>query len=191
MTAAPPSPCRILVAGVSGVGKTTLCREIERCSGIPHTEIDALFHGPGWIPRPEFSADVARLAAGGSWVTEWQYDAARPALAERADTLLWLDFPFWTVTFPRVVRRTVRRSLSRQKLWNGNTEGSLRTLFTDPEHIIRWAVASRHSYRERIPTLAETAPHLRVVRLRHSREARAWVSTVWPAGTDTKDGPRR
>lgn len=98
MTAAPHAPRRILVAGVSGVGKTTLCREIERRSGIPHTEIGALFHGPGWTPRPEFAADVARLA--------------------------------------------------------------------------------------------ETAPRLRVVRLRHPREARAWVSAVWPTGRDPKHGLR-
>ncbi|MDN5631239.1 MULTISPECIES: AAA family ATPase [Kocuria] len=190
MTAAPHPPRRILVAGVSGVGKTTLCREIERRSGIPHTEIGALFHGPGWTPRPEFAVDVSRLVAGSAWVTEWQYDAARPVLAERADTLLWLGFPFWTVTFPRVVRRTVRRSLSHQELWNGNTEGPLRTLLTDPEHIIRWAVATRHSYRERIAALEETAPHLRVVRLRHPWEARAWVSAVWPTGRDPKHGLR-
>lgn len=111
-----PAPRRILVAGVSGAGKTTLCREIARRSGIPHTEIDALFHGPGWTPRPEFVADVQRLVSQPSWVTEWQYDAARPLLAECADTLVWLDLPFWTVTFPRVVRRTVRRSLRREEL---------------------------------------------------------------------------
>ncbi|WHF21065.1 hypothetical protein QJS66_12400 [Kocuria rhizophila] len=44
---------RILVAGSAGAqGKTTLCREIARRSGIPHTEIDALFHGPGSSPAP-------------------------------------------------------------------------------------------------------------------------------------------
>lgn len=175
-----PAPRRILVAGVSGAGKTTLCREIARRSGIPHTEIDALFHGPGWTPRPEFVADVQRLVSQPSWVTEWQYDAARPLLAERADTLVWLDLPFWTVTFHRVVRRTVRRSLRREELWNGNREAPLRSIVTDPEHIIRWAVATRNSCRHRIPVLGRTHPALRVVRLRTRREVRALVATTWP-----------
>ena len=151
-----PAPRRILVAGVSGAGKTTLCREIARRSGIPHTEIDALFHGPGWTPRPE-SVAVSQP----SWVTEWQYDAARPLLAECADTLVWLDLPFWTVTFPRVVRRTVRRSLRREELWNGNREAPLRSIVTDP-------------------VLGRTHPALRVVRLRTRREVRALVATTWP-----------
>ncbi|RKQ35360.1 P-loop NTPase family protein [Kocuria tytonis] len=180
MVTAPPAPRRILVAGVSGVGKTTLCRKIARRSGISHTEIDALFHGPDWTPRPEFVAEVQDLTAQDAWVKEWQYDAARPLLAARADTLLWLDFPFWTVTFPRVLRRTVRRSWKQEELWNGNREAPLRSIVTDPEHIIRWAVATRNSYRERIPTLARTAPQLRVVRLRRPREAEAWVATTWP-----------
>ncbi|MEK8226669.1 hypothetical protein NKG05_12095 [Oerskovia sp. M15] len=44
------SPRRILVAGISGSGKTTLCRRIAARLEIAHTEIDALFHGPGWTP---------------------------------------------------------------------------------------------------------------------------------------------
>ncbi|WP_112235631.1 AAA family ATPase [Kocuria sp. BT304] len=180
MTHQLPPPRRILVAGVSGAGKTTLCREVARRSGIPHTEVDALFHGPGWTPRPEFAAEVKCLAAQEAWVTEWQYDAARPLLAEHADTLLWLDFPFWAVTFPRVVRRTVRRSLCREVLWNGNREAPLRSILTDPEHIIRWAFVTRHAYRERIPAVERTHPALRVVRLRTPREARAWVAAAWP-----------
>ncbi|RLY93716.1 AAA family ATPase [Kocuria tytonicola] len=185
MDTAPPAPRRILVAGVSGVGKTTLCREIAQRSGIPHTEIDALFHGPGWTPRPEFMADVERLAALDTWVTEWQYDAARPLLADRADILVWLDLPFWTVTFPRVVRRTVQRRLRREELWNGNREAPLRSILTDPEHIIRWAVTTRNGYRERIAALAATAPHVRVVRLRRRREASWWVAATWPGHQET------
>ena len=42
----PAAPRRIVVAGVSGVGKTTLSRRIAAVTGIEHIEIDALFHGP-------------------------------------------------------------------------------------------------------------------------------------------------
>lgn len=50
----PARPRRVAVAGVSGVGKTTLARRIAAVAGIPHTEIDALFHGPDWTTRTEF-----------------------------------------------------------------------------------------------------------------------------------------
>lgn len=119
--ALPMQPRRILVAGVSGAGKTTLARRTGAALGITHTEIDGLFHGPGWTPRPEFLDDVRALVAAPTWVTEWQYDAARPLLADAADVLVWLDPPF-PRTFGRLVRRTLRRRWHREVLWNGNVE---------------------------------------------------------------------
>ncbi len=169
----PARPRRVVVAGVSGVGKTTLAARISEVLGIPHTEIDALFHGPDWTPRPEFVDDVQRLVAGEAWVTEWQYSAARPLLTARAELLVWLDLPFATVTLPRVVARTVRRRLRREHLWNGNVEPPLRTFFTNPEHIVRWSISTRGTYRERVPAQDATLP---VVRLRTAGEVERWLA---------------
>lgn len=41
-----PPARRILIGAASGAGKTTLARRIQARTGLPHTEIDALFHGP-------------------------------------------------------------------------------------------------------------------------------------------------
>ncbi|AZC14628.1 AAA family ATPase [Microbacterium sp. ABRD28] len=171
----PRRPRRVAVAGVSGAGKTTLAARIAEVTGAPHTEIDALFHGAGWTERPEFLDDVGRLVAGESWVTEWQYATARPLLTARADILVWLDLPYWSCVFPRVVRRTLRRRLRREELWNGNIEPALHTFFTDPEHIVRVSIGTRHKYDERIPRLArdDTAPA--VIRLRSQNEVDQWV----------------
>ncbi|MEJ8281641.1 AAA family ATPase [Pseudonocardia spirodelae] len=172
----PARPRRILVAGVSGSGKTTLAARIARAVDAPHTEIDALFHGPGWVPRPSFTADVADLVGTPAWTTEWQYGAVRETLADHADLLVWLDLPFWTVTFPRVVRRTARRRRHREQLWNGNVEPPLHGVLHDRDHIVRWAVATRGAYRERVPDLADRRPDLPVVRLRSPAEVTSWVA---------------
>jgi len=177
------------VAGVSGVGKTTLAGRIAALTGGPHTEIDALFHGPAWTPRPGFLGDVRSLIRTDAWTTEWQYDDARPLLAGNADLLVWLDFPFVRVTLPRLVRRTIRRRLSREELWNGNIEAPLRTVLTDREHIVRWAIRSRRNYTAAVPRLIHDHPDLVVVRLRSPREAEAWLTgpLTCATGADAPD----
>lgn len=170
----PGRPARVLVAGTSGAGKTTLAARIGAVRGIPHTEIDALFHGPGWVPRPSFEADVQALAAGPQWVTEWQYGAVRTLLADHADLLVWLDLPRRTVML-QVARRTLRRRLHRQELWNGNTEGPLWTVLTDPEHIVRWAWNTHSLTGPRVREAAERRPELAVVRLCSGADVEAWI----------------
>ena len=163
------------MAGTSGSGKTTVAGRIAAALGVPHIEIDALFHGPGWVPRPTFEADVHRFAATPAWVTEWQYTAVRDHLADRADLLVWLDLPR-SLVMRQVVRRTVARRLRRERLWNGNTEPPFRTILTDREHIVRWAWTTHHGNAERVIQLAARRPELRIVRLRSRAEVNRWVA---------------
>ncbi len=174
---APPTrPRRVLVAGLSGAGKTTLARRLATVLDVPHTEIDALHHGPGWVPRPEFLDDVAALADSSAWVTEWQYRTARPVLAARADLLVWLDQPY-AVALGRLVRRTVRRRVRREVLWNGNVEGPLRAVLTDPEHVVRYQWTHRHKYRrDLVPWVRRERPDLPVVRLTGARDVERWLA---------------
>ncbi|WP_314148083.1 AAA family ATPase [uncultured Leifsonia sp.] len=174
--ALPLRPRRVLVAGVSGSGKTTLAARIAGITGGPHTEIDALYHGPDWTPRPTFAAEVAAFTEAPAWTTEWQYSDVRELLADRADLLVWLDLPYWRSTFPRVLRRTVRRSRGRETLWNGNVEPPLWTFFTSRENIIRWSLATRNIYRERIVAVEAARPALVVVRLRTAAEVESWLA---------------
>ena len=80
-------PARVLVAGISGAGKTTLAGRVAARLDVPHVEIDGLFHGPGWIPREAFVSDVRAFVARDAWVTEWQYAPVRTLLVERAELL--------------------------------------------------------------------------------------------------------
>jgi adenylate kinase family enzyme len=171
----PHRPRRILLAGVTGVGKTTLARRLEGITGSPHTEIDALYHGPNWTYRETFLPEVDELIARPAWITEWQYRSARPRLAAAADTLIWLDLPS-RVALTRLIRRTVRRRVRREVLWNGNVEGPLWRFFTGRDHILRWALRTQRKYRELVPALEAQHPGLAIVRLRTSREIEAWLA---------------
>lgn len=170
-------PRRVLVAGTSGSGKTTLAARIGQVLGVPHTEVDALFHGPGWTPRPTFLADVEAFTSAPGWVTEWQYAAVRDLLADRADLLVWLDLPR-ALVMRQVVVRTLRRRLGRQVLWNGNVEPPLHTVLGDREHIVRWAWNTHPLTAQRVAALRVRRPDLAVVRLSSHREAAAWLAEL-------------
>ncbi len=172
-------PERVLVAGTSGAGKTTLCGAVAQVLGLPRVELDALHHGAGWQPRPTFAAEVAAFAAQARWVTEWQYtNKLGDLLSGRADTVLWLDHPR-PLTMWQVTRRTVLRRWRREQLWNGNVEGPLRTFFTDPEHVIRWAWRTQGQPGRRVAGLLESrGEQVAVVRLRGRAQVQRWVARL-------------
>jgi adenylate kinase family enzyme len=171
----PCSPRRILVVGCSGSGKSTLGRELARRTGIPYTDLDGLFHGPGWVERPEFEADVRALAAGPEWITEFGYGKARPHLLPRGEVLIWLDPPRRRV-MAQIVPRTLRRRLGRTQLWNGNVEPPFHTFLTDPDHIVRWAWRTYPRSAARVRRVLAVRPELPVVRLGSRAEIAAWLS---------------
>lgn len=167
-------PQRVLIAGTSGSGKTALAVRLGRLLGVPHVEIDALFHGPNWTPRESFVDDVESFSQQPAWVTEWQYGTVRDLLAERADLLVWLDLPRARV-MRQVVVRTARRRMRRQVLWNGNIERPLWTIFTDPDHIVRWAWKTHPKNAQRVTAVAIQRPELAIVRLRSWSEVQQWL----------------
>lgn len=155
-----------------------MARELARRFDLPHTELDALFHGPGWTERPAFAEDVAALVAGERWVVDSDgYSAVRDVMWARADTLVWLDLPRWQV-MGRVVRRSVWRGLLRAELWNGNRE-SFRG-WRDSGHPVWWAWHQHGARRRTIgQRLADPRwSHLQVIHLRSARAARRWLRSL-------------
>ena len=176
-----PSPLprdvqRVLIAGSSGAGKTTTARSLSRLLGIPHTELDALCHGPGWAIRPEFAADVAAMLATGRWITEYQYPSAKPQLLRAAQAVVWLDHPFPLVAV-RIVRRSLVRALTRRPVHNGNVERF--AMWARASHPLRIVLSpaffrKRRSAGEELTSAA--ARGVVVVRLRGAREVHRWLA---------------
>lgn len=117
---------------------------------------------------------MRKFIGGPRWVTEWQYGVVRDVLAQRADLLVWLDLSRATVMY-QVTRRTIRRRLHHEVLWNGNVEPPLKTIFTDRQHIVRWAWNTHDKTALKIATLQEQRPELPVVRLTSRSGARRWL----------------
>ncbi|ROO53057.1 hypothetical protein EDC02_8015 [Micromonospora sp. Llam0] len=108
------------VMGVPGSGKSTLAAELAVRLGVPHIELDALFHQQDWqpTPEPEFRERVAAAVSGDGWVVDGNYSTVRDLIWWRADTVIWFDLPRRQV-MEQIVRRTVRRAARRVELWTG------------------------------------------------------------------------
>jgi len=169
-----PPPARIAIAAAPGAGKTTLARRLAPLLRAEAVELDALAHGPNWTIRPEFLGDVDAFTRRDRWITEWQFDEARAVIAERADTLIWLDLPA-PLIMTRLVRRIVASRRSREPLWAGNVEPPLWKVFVDRNHMIRWGYRSIRLVREQVAESRTRYPHLRVVRLRSQADTDAFV----------------
>ncbi|MFJ9550220.1 P-loop NTPase family protein [Streptomyces erythrochromogenes] len=170
---------RILVVGVTGAGKSTLARALSSRLGLPYTEMDALyFTGPDWAANEDFSEDVARLAAGPRWVVDsLGHPEVRDLLWDRADAVMWLDYPR-RVVMPRVLRRSLRRTVTREVLFGGNRETWADWL--SREHPARWAWSQYRERRRDIASLVRDprfAP-LETLRFAHPRETADWLASL-------------
>ncbi|MDZ7678189.1 MAG: hypothetical protein U5K29_06535 [Acidimicrobiales bacterium] len=178
---------RVSVVGTSGSGKSRLARRIAAAIGAPWIELDAAHHQRGWEPiDPErFLVEVDRATSGDRWVVDGNYRAVvcEGPVWERADTVVWLDLPRRTV-MRQIVVRTVRRTVTREELWNGNREPLSNLWRWDPERsVIRWAWTRHHALRRRyLEAMAdERWAHLDFVRVRSHVEADRWVQHLGDA----------
>ena len=105
--------------------------------GAPHIELDAIFHQAEWTPLDDetFKSRVTRATEPERWVVDGNYSTVPDIVWDRADTVVWFDLPYATVMV-RTIRRTVRRSVTRQELWNGNREPLRNFLTWEPEESV-------------------------------------------------------
>jgi adenylate kinase family enzyme len=172
---------RVWVVGNSGSGKSTVARRLATAIGAHHSELDAIFHQPGWteLPRDEFRRRVEGVVRGPRWVLDGNYAAVADLVRARADTVVWIDLSRWRVMHQLGVR-TLLRGARRTELWNGNRE-TLRNFFSlDKEKsILVWAWTQHEEYRRRYLELLESAPTgLRIVRLQTTAAVEAFVDRL-------------
>lgn len=132
---------RVSVVGPSGSGKTTIAAHISKILDLPHLELDSVHWQPDWTPlaRHRLRSLVDEFTDGDRWVIDGNYSSVRDLITAKADTVVWLRYGR-ALVMRRLVMRSIARVVTRQPLWNGNTE-TLRDLLDvrDPEHIVRWS----------------------------------------------------
>ncbi len=99
---------RIMIIGQPGSGKSTLARLLGEKLGLPVVYIDQIHWCSGWVERSshEKTSLVSEVHARDSWIFEGGHSATWPERLNRADVLIWLDFPL-SVRAWRIFWRTL------------------------------------------------------------------------------------
>lgn len=178
--------------GSSGSGKTTLARQLARILDLPLLEMDSAFHREGWdsTPEAEFRAILDEFSGGDRWVADGNYSShgSRDLVWPRADTIVWVDPPK-RVAMRRVIGRTLKRVITREKLWGEVTEPWSNLYSSDPyKNIIVWTWTQFDHVRDKYETAIGDGSwdHADVHRLRSKSDMTAFVDAIDPESSSNR-----
>jgi adenylate kinase family enzyme len=168
----------VVVVGTSGSGKSTAGVRLATQLDAPFVELDELFWGPNWKPKPdrEFVLLAREAVRGARWVVAGNYSAVRQEIWPHANAIVWLNLSL-AVVLRRLLVRTATRLVRRELLWHGNRESVLRTLFTR-QSILWWAITTHNVRKKQFAELRRSGqyPNLRWYEFTHPSEVERFVA---------------
>jgi adenylate kinase family enzyme len=164
---------RINVKGKGG--KTTLSKAIAARFGLEFIEHDEIRHQANWEERSRdehikvFNERIGRSPNG--WVADGNYGSIGGLGFDDVDTVIALALPLRVMMW-RTFKRTVRRWVRREELWNGNRESFWTSFFNFSSQSVIYDIWVRRDRFRSIAELAqaETPEHVNLVIIRSSKE---------------------
>ena len=165
---------RIAIIGTSCSGKTTLARKLSYILHIPHIELDSLFWKKNWQieEREFFRRKVAQAVEQDTWVIDGNFSIVRDIVWKRADTIIWLNYPFHVI-FLQALVRSIKRIITKEKLFADNVETFKQTFFSK-NSILYWIIISHSDYKKTYIGLLRHS-NKEVVILKSTREKNDYV----------------
>lgn len=142
---------RIIIAGDSCSGKTTMGAKISQQTGIPHLDLDEIHWLENWTEkepalfRKELSDFVQQHE---QWVITGGYTSMSKDISwPVATTIIWLHYPLHKV-LRRFFIRTTNRVITRKKVCGNNYE-TFRNSFLSRDNLFFWILNNREKKRKR------------------------------------------
>lgn len=172
---------KIIVIGVTGSGKSTLSKKLSNKLNYPYIQLDELFWRPNWMETPdkEFFEKIYNATNSETWVLDGNYTRSNHLTWTIADTIVWINLPFW-ITLYQSLSRSIKRAVVRKELWEGtgNRESFLRMFSSDS--IILWLFKTYWAHRERteMRIKSEEYSDINFIRLRSRKEVKEFLESL-------------
>jgi adenylate kinase family enzyme len=97
---------RVIVTGLAGSGKSTFALALAAKTDLPVIHLDLHFWKPGWVApsETEWREKQCGVLAGDAWIADGNYHETLDLRLERADTVVFLDMPWWLCARRAIVR---------------------------------------------------------------------------------------
>jgi adenylate kinase family enzyme len=168
---------RIGVVGTTGSGKSTLAGDLANILNILHIELDSLHWKPNWqeAPRDLTRQKVKLLTRNETFVVDGNYGFLRDIIWPRLQAVVWLDYPLPVILW-QLLRRTLKRTLTRKRLWGTNVERFLPQFFSR-DSLFLWALQTYQKNKILYKGLFSSPEHghIRVFHFRNPKETRDWL----------------
>lgn len=88
---------RIIVIGCCGAGKSTFARRLHDKTGLELVHLDKLHWSSNWVEsdRETMKQRVQEVVEKPKWIIDGNYSGTMDIRIEKADTILYLDYPIW------------------------------------------------------------------------------------------------
>jgi adenylate kinase family enzyme len=167
---------RVVVTGMAGAGKSTFSRSLSAKTGLPVIVLDVHYWLPGWAEpaEAEWREKQKTLLAGDDWIADGNYHATLDLRLRRADTVVFLDIPWWICAWRALVRGVRARPVGFE-LPNGCDESRLRRL--RDEWCLAWRIwrVRRLEREKELKILSQRGKHVTMYVLRSKRAVREFL----------------
>lgn len=171
---------KIMIGGSIGAGKSTLAKALSKKLNIEHTELDSFYWLPNWQVRPadQMRELINKTTSADSWIICGNFNAFKEITLDRADMIIWLDYPLFVCLW-QAFKRSWHNIYTQQKCCNGNQD-TWQHLFFSKNSIVLWLIRTFRRRNKRYTAIMQDPfyENKTFVRLKSHKEAEKWLASL-------------